>query len=88
MNKETNINDVFEILGGANEHGQGKQLVIVHTITKQGNIYCYKFSTKGKLIAKKFKLVWDDVIRRDTITDTSKFFNVYLENGSLCLDRF
>jgi hypothetical protein len=57
------VGDFFEIYGGANHHGRGKQLALVHTITKQGNIYCYKISMKGKLIAKKFKLNWDDVIR-------------------------
>ena len=55
------VGEVFEIYGGANHHGRGKQLALVHTITNQGNIYCYKFSMKGKLIAKKFKLDLDDV---------------------------
>ena len=57
------VGEAFEIYGGGNHHGRGKQFAVVHTITKQGNIYCYKISKKGKLIAKKFKLNWDDVIR-------------------------
>ena len=50
------VGEAFEIYGGANHHGRGKQLALVHTITSHGTIWCYKFSMKGKLIAKKFKL--------------------------------
>ena len=72
------VGEAFEIYGGANHHGRGKQLALVHTITNQGNIYCYKFSMKGKLIAKKFKLDLDDVksVRPDVQQALMYFFEL------------
>tara|TARA_R110000803_G_scaffold44448_2_gene94084 strand:- start:324 stop:557 length:234 start_codon:yes stop_codon:yes gene_type:complete len=55
--------DVFEIYGGANNLGRGRQLLLVNYISGSGTVWCQKFSMKGKLLAKKFKLNQDDVIK-------------------------
>lgn len=59
------VGDSFLIEGGGNDHGFGRQIALVRKISKQGNVYCAKFSQKNKcVIAKKHKLQIDKIVGR------------------------
>lgn len=65
--KNISVGNSFLIEGGANDHGKGVQIVLVHKVTEQKGIkraYCYKFSIRNQsIIAKNHKLKWESIIR-------------------------
>jgi len=57
------IGGEYLINGGGNHHGRGKQRIIIHTITKAGNIYGEKYSlTTGQCIGQKCKVALEDIV--------------------------
>tara|TARA_R100000544_G_C2172801_1_gene33070 strand:- start:62 stop:337 length:276 start_codon:yes stop_codon:yes gene_type:complete len=71
--EEIKVGDSFVVEGGGNEHGAGKQIVVAHKVTKQNNVFCYKVSFKGKLLAKNHKLDRNKIVR-------SFPFKMFLDN--------
>ena len=57
------IGGEYLINGGGNHHGRGKQRIIIHTITKAGNIYGEKYSlSTGQCIGQKCKVALEDIV--------------------------
>ncbi len=57
------IGGEYLINGGGNHHGRGKQRMIIHTITKAGNIYGEKYSLNdGHCIGAKCKVALEDIV--------------------------
>ena len=58
------VGDSFLVKGGGNGYGSGSQIALVNKVTKQGNVYCFKFShSRGSLVAKNHKLDRKRIIR-------------------------
>ena len=58
------VGDSFLVEGGGNHLGSGSQIALVNKVTKQGNVYCFKFShSRGALVAKNHKLDRKRIIR-------------------------
>lgn len=62
--KNIKIGDSFLVEGGGNDYGSGTQIALVNKVTKQGNIYCYKFSMKSQsIVARNHKLKFESIIK-------------------------
>mgnify|MGYP003327643628 CR=1 FL=1 len=62
--KNIKFGDSFLVEGGGNDYGSGTQIALVNKVTKQGNIYCYKFSMRSQsIVARNHKLKFESIIR-------------------------
>ena len=58
------VGDAFKVKGFENTYGTVEEIALVREITKQGIIYCVKFSKEHKcVVAKKYELKIDDILQ-------------------------